>query len=203
MIRATARLAPVLLLVLLTACGEDARLPPLAPDAVILAFGDSLTRGTGAGEGEDYPAVLAGLTGRRVVNAGVPGEESGDALARLPGVLEEVQPGLVILGHGGNDLLRRRAPETISGNLREMAGLVRSQGAAVLLLGVPNPGIFLRPHPLYDALADEMGMPLEAEVLSEVLADPELKSDQIHPNGTGYRAIAEAIDGLLRRAGAL
>ena len=203
MVPATARLVLALLLALLTACGEDARLPPLAPDAVILAFGDSLTHGTGAGEGEDYPAVLAGLTGRRVVNAGVPGEESGDALARLPGVLDEVRPSLVILGHGGNDLLRRRAPESIAENLRDMAGLVRSQGAAVLLLGVPSPGIFLRSHPLYAALADEMGMPLESEVLSEVLADPERKSDQIHPNGAGYRAIAEAIDGLLRRAGAL
>jgi lysophospholipase L1-like esterase len=198
-----ARSATVLVLMLLIACGEASRLPPLAPDAVILAFGDSLTHGTGVTDGEDYPAVLSGLTGRAVVNAGVPGEETDGGLARLPAVLDEVRPSLVILTHGGNDLIRQRDPAAILSNLRGMAEAARGRGAAVVLLGVPRPAIFLRPHPLYADLAAELGVPLEADVLAETLALPALKSDQIHPNAAGYRAIAEAVDRLLREAGAL
>jgi lysophospholipase L1-like esterase len=197
------RSAAILVLMLLVACGEVSRLLPLAPDAVILAFGDSLTYGTGAADGEDYPAVLAGLTGRVVVNAGVPGEESAAGLARLPAVLDDVRPSLVILAHGGNDLIRQRDPEAIASNLRGMAEAARARGAAVVLLGVPRPAIFLHAHALYADLAAELGVPLEADVLADTLAVPELKSDPIHPNAAGYRGIAEAIDRLLRNAGAL
>ena len=88
------------LALLLSACGADPQLPSLTDDAVVLAFGDSLTRGTGAQNDKSYPAVLAAATGLRVINAGIPGEESDAGLERLPELIAEAQPNLVILGHG-------------------------------------------------------------------------------------------------------
>ena len=87
------------------ACSKTPQMTKLSPDATILAFGDSLTFGTGAGESESYPAVLNRLTGKKVVNAGVPGEVSSTGILRLPELLDRDHPALVILCHGGNDLL--------------------------------------------------------------------------------------------------
>jgi lysophospholipase L1-like esterase len=200
----THRLLTLLLaVVLIVGCSRAPELPSLPSDGVILAFGDSLTRGTGAGSGEGFAEVLAVSSGREVVNAGVPGEESDAGLARLPGVLDTVQPDLVILGHGGNDMLRRRDLEQTKSNLRQMVLLARDRGASVVLLGIPKPGLFLGTHPLYRELADELALPLEDEVLADVLADRELKADQIHPNAAGYRQVSESMHRLLTDAGAL
>jgi acyl-CoA thioesterase I len=189
--------------ILLVGCNRTPELPRLPSDAVILAFGDSLTRGTGSGSGEGFAEVLAVLSGREVVNAGVPGEESDAGLARLPRTLDAVQPDLVILGHGGNDMLRRRDLEQTEENLRQMIVLARDRGASVVVLGIPKPGLFLGTHPLYRELADTLEVPLEDKVLADVLADRELKADQIHPNAAGYRQVAEAVHRLLTDAGAL
>jgi acyl-CoA thioesterase-1 len=131
---------------LLADCGKEVALPSLPPDAVILAFGDSLTEGTGAGSEENYPAVLEALTGRRVVNAGKRGEESDAGLARLPGVMARVKPDLVILEHGGNDILRGRDLKRTEENLKQMVLLVQGEGASVVLLGIPSRGYFLGTH---------------------------------------------------------
>ncbi len=184
-------------------CGQETRLQPLPKEAVILAFGDSLTRGTGAARGEGYPEVLATLSRHRVVNAGVAGEETDAGLGRLPRVLEEVQPALVIIGHGGNDMLRRRDLVNTEENLRRMVALAHAKGAQVVLLGIPKPGIFLGTHPMYGRLADSLTLPLEADALAEILADPGLKSDAIHPNADGYNRLAEALYRLLLDGGAL
>jgi lysophospholipase L1-like esterase len=187
----------------LVACGDQPALNPLPPDGVILAFGDSLTEGVGAGEAQSYPALLADLSGRRVINAGLSGEESDAGLARLPELLATWQPDLVILGHGGNDFLRQRDTAKTKANLAEMIAMARAQGSAVVLLGVPRPGLFLRPHPLYDELADSLAVPVQADAIARILADKTLKSDQIHPNAAGYRQLADAIHRLLRDSGAL
>ncbi len=180
------------LLPLLQACKEN-RLQPLGANAVVLAFGDSLTWGTGAKRGEDYPAVLESLLNRQVVNAGRPGETSAEGLERLPRILEEHRPGLVILTHGGNDFLRRLDPSGTRENIAAMVHLVRETGSEVLLVGVPRPGLFLKADPLYEEIASRFDAPCEEDLLGEILSDRSLKSDAIHPNAEGYARMARQI----------
>ncbi len=187
---------------LLVSCGEAPQLRPLVAGDVILSFGDSLTHGTGAAPSESYPSVLAELTGLRVVNAGVPGEQTARGLARLPGLLEAHAPRLVVLCHGGNDFLRRSQSRTRE-NLRAMIELIRAAEADVVMLGVPRPGIFLSSADLYGELAAELSVPIDTEVLPELEARREYKSDQVHLNAAGYRQLAIAVHALLRGVGAL
>jgi acyl-CoA thioesterase I len=193
----------VVLLAFAAACGEQPKLEPLPADAVVLAFGDSLTYGSGAGETESYPAQLERLIGRRVVGAGVPGEVTAQALARLPAMLDEHSPKLVLLCIGGNDFLRRLGNRQAEDNVRAMVKLARGRGIAVLLIGAPEPGFSVTPPAFYAAIAEEFRLPYEADVIGEVLRDASLKADPIHPNARGYRIIAERIAGTLKDSGAL
>jgi len=205
-LRALARLALAALLVAGTVAGCGPKVPrvaPLAPGDVIVAFGDSLTYGTGAAENESYPAVLAQMIGRMVVRAGVPGEVTAAGLARLPAVIEEHRPALIIVCLGGNDMLRRVDEASIKANLREIIGTIRGGGISVVLVGVPRPALFTGTAEFYAEIAGESGIPFEGSVVSDVLHQRELKSDAIHPNARGYRKMAEAIAELLRKAGAI
>jgi lysophospholipase L1-like esterase len=190
-------------LLLLCSCRKAVKLPPLASDAVILAFGDSLTYGTGADRSESYPAFLATLTGRQVINAGMPGEVTEEGRARLAAVLDATQPALLILCHGGNDFLRRHDRGLVKENLRAMVQSARERGIAVVLIAVPTLGFGLQVPPLYAEVASEAGIPLEGDVLAKILADSSSKSDPIHPNATGYQELAIALERLLRRSEAL
>jgi len=207
---ATARAAlaaagALLFLSLLTACSpKPESLSPLPADAIILAFGDSLTAGTGANEGGSYPAQLAALSGRQVINAGVPGEVSSHGLARLPGLLDEHQPHLLILTHGGNDLLRRMDVEQTRDNLAAMIQLARDRGTEVLLVAVPAPTLLrLRSDAVYAEVGAAFGIPVENGALARILSSDAMKSDPIHPNAEGYRHLAEHIHRLLIETGAL
>jgi acyl-CoA thioesterase I len=195
----------LLLLCLLPAgCGDPVpQLPELTQDAVILAFGDSITAGTGAGREHAYPAQLERLTGRTVINAGVPGELSSAGLQRLPALLDRHQPQLLILCHAGNDILRNRDRGQAAGNLRTMVDHARQRGIAVLLLGVPEPGLRLRAAAFYREVAQASGVPLLNDVLTEILANNRYKSDPVHPNAAGYELMAQRIHAELQRAGAL
>ncbi|HXF67390.1 MAG TPA: arylesterase [Burkholderiales bacterium] len=196
----------VLLLALAAAagCGERVpRLAPLGPNDVVVAFGDSLTYGTGANEDESYPAVLERLIGRKVVRSGVPGEVTAGGLARLPAVIEQHRPALMIVCLGGNDMLRKTEEATIRSNLREIIRTIRSHGIGVVLVGVPRPGLITSAAEFYEELAREFGIPYEGRIVTSVLYRPDEKSDPIHPNAKGYRRIAEAIAALLKKAGAI
>jgi len=193
----------ILIAVLLSSCSSQPELPRLSPDATILAFGDSLTYGSGAKREESYPAVLSRLAGLEVINAGIPGEVTSAGLARLPDLLDEFQPQLMILCHGGNDMLRKQDLAVTADNLRSMIRVARQQGVSVILIAVPRPGLFLSPPEFYQQVAEEMGVPIEIDVLSELLSDRSLKSDTIHPNSEGYQMIAEALFQLMKDAGAV
>ncbi|WP_420426427.1 arylesterase [Algiphilus sp.] len=203
-------LAPAFLLVLLSACGgardsyDGPPLSRLAPDAVVLAFGDSLTYGTGAAREASYPARLADRIDRRVVNAGVPGETSGEGRQRLPQWLQRSQPDLVLLCLGGNDMLRRQSTEATRDNLAAMIAMIRNHGAEVVLIAVPKLQAWsLEPHPIYASLGETLQVPVLEAALAEILSEGKLKSDAIHPNARGYTQLATALHDLLTSAGAL
>ena len=198
----------LLLIVMMTAwvagCGN--KVPPVAKLAstdVVLAFGDSLTYGTGAKAEDSYPVVLGQLIGRTVVSSGVPGEVTARGLERLPEVLDEHKPRLVIVCLGGNDMLRRGTPADIEANLRKILMEIKSRGLDVMLIGVPTPTLIANPPEFYSKLAKEFAIPYQGEIITSVLYKSDLKSDPIHPNAAGYRKVAEAVAELMRDAGAL
>jgi lysophospholipase L1-like esterase len=201
---ASAIAALVLVACTLAACGGSTpKLSKLPADAVVLAFGDSLTFGTGAQAEASYPAVLEKLIGRKVGSADVPGQISAAGLERLPSALDDYQPKLLILCHGGNDLLRRMDEGQTAENLRGMIRLAKQRGMDVVLIGVPKPGLFPSPPDFYAGIAKEFGLPYEDAALKAILRDNDLKSDLAHPNARGYAKLAEAVAALLKKSGAL
>jgi acyl-CoA thioesterase I len=198
------KILSVIIIVLLSACGDaPQQLSKLSSDAVVLAFGDSLTYGNGAKENESYPAVLQALSGLKVINAGISGEESEPGLKRLPGVLEEYQPKLLILCHGGNDLLRKKSVNEMESNIRQMIQLAKDKNIPVVLLGVPKPGLFLSSFEVYKKIADSTDVIFIEDLIPGILGDKSLKSDTVHPNKDGYRVMAETIYSVLQESGAL
>jgi lysophospholipase L1-like esterase len=194
----------LLLLLLLTACGaSQQQLTRLPDDAVILAFGDSITYGTGAKKGESYPAVLEISVNRKVINAGVPGELSVQGLKRLPKFLDKYQPALLILCHGGNDILQKFDLAKAESNIRQMIVLAENRNIPVILLGVPNPGLFLSDADLYNNIADNTEVTFIPNLIAKILSDKSMKSDPVHPNNIGYTKMASKLAITLRNSGAL
>jgi len=189
----------------ITSCTDNqVKLTPLSSDAVILSFGDSLTFGTGVNsKTQSYPAILSELTGLKVINKGIPGEVSQLGVERLADVLQETSPDLVILCHGGNDLIRKLGEEQLRHNLDKMITMIQNTGAEAVLIAVPNFSIMLNIPKLYPELATSYNIPIELNILPKVERNPKLKSDQIHPNIQGYKLMAESIQTLLQESGAI
>ena len=202
-------LLALLLALWLAACAKAPALAPLPPGAVVLAFGDSVTFGTGAAPGADYPTQLGALTGWDVRNHGVPGDTAQAARARIEAAIEETRPALVIVEIGGNDFLKKRPEAAVRDDIRAILDVARARKIPAVLVAVPKFSLFgtvagrLEDSPIYAALADEARLPLVANVFAEVLSDPSLKADPIHPNAPGYRRLAEGIAEQLRHSGLL
>ena len=147
--------------------------------------------------------MLSPLPVRSVINAGLPGDTTATGLARLPEVLAEHRPRLVLLCLGGNDMLRKQSESATENNLRLLVQTIRASGAEVVLIGVPAPKLFGGAPGFYARVAEDMGLPLEQDIFSDVLKDNRLKSDPIHANAAGYRIVAERLAEFLREAGAL
>lgn len=191
----------------LAACGKKAPKHSALPrGSAVLALGDSLTYGYGANPTESYPARLAELTGWTVTNGGVSGDTSAQALARLPELLREHTPRLVIISIGGNDFLRRQPENETRTNIRAIIQACKAAGAETLLVGVPGVGVgaalgYPGDHPLYADLAKAENVPYYANGWSQILGKDALKSDQIHPNAAGYDTFARGLAAYLKENG--
>ena len=198
-----------LLLVTLAGCGRDKKTAqPVPPGSTVLALGDSLTFGTGASAETSYPTVLAGLTGWNVVNAGVSGDTSAQALARLPALLAEHQPKLVIVSIGGNDFLRKLAESDTRAHVHAICKQSLDAGAQVLLVAVPRATVAaalgqMTDHALYAEVAKDLKIPLQREAWGEVLAQPDLRADAVHANARGYAQFARSVQGTAAAVGLL
>jgi len=175
----------------------------LPKEATLLCLGDSLTFGYGAAAGAGYPQQLEQLTGYVTQNAGVNGDTAEGALARLPALLQQNTPGLVLVSIGGNDFLRNMPLERTRAALKS---LVQTAAAStqVVLVAQPKPVLLaaatgsLNDHEVYAEVAKETGTPLFEGGWSYVLSRSELRSDQIHANAQGYKVFAERLAAWLR-----
>lgn len=201
----------LILITLLTACSKSEKVfDKLPADAVVLAFGDSLTYGTNVEEEQSYPSILAQRCSLPVINSGVVGEISADGLKRLPTVLDKEKPQLLILIHGGNDILRKMPYEQTAANLTAMIAEAKKRHIKVVMLGVPSFQLLsavglssLESASIYQQVAESENVPIDLNVLPEIIASRELKSDEVHPNAQGYQRLADAIFNLLKKTGAL
>lgn len=188
-----------LITTILIACGSSEKLPAILTGATVLILGDSLSYGTGASEGQDYPALLAQSTGWNIINAGIPGDTSAQGLARLPELLEEHQPKLLMIVLGGNDFLQKQPIAQTEANLRAIVQSAKSQNIPSLLIAIPDYQPIkaalgsLSDHALYAALAEDVQTPLVEDIFSPVLSKNSLKADYVHPNAQGYQAVEVAL----------
>lgn len=197
------RIAALILIGLLQGCADSPSLDYVPEDGIIVAFGDSLTVGVGAPKNDSYPSELARLSQRRVVNAGVSGEVTKQGLSRLPAILDEYQPRLVILLEGGNDILKGKDLALTKANLSAMINMIKNHKADVVLIGVPEKKLFSDVAPIYEELAEEYGIILLDDTLSGLLKNNKYKSDPIHLNAQGYKKLAGVIHENLVQGGAL
>jgi acyl-CoA thioesterase-1 len=164
-----------------------------SPGSSIISFGDSLTAGYGAGAGEDYPTALSRRLRLPIINAGVSGDTTQSALARIDIAVLATRPRVVIVGLGGNDYLGGVAIATTESNLRAIIRKIQGSGAMVVLLGFSFPSLTADYASMYERVADDEGCLLVDGVLKGILTDRSLKSDEIHPNARGYALMAERI----------
>ena len=197
----------ILVATLMTGCDKDEKFAPVSRGATVLILGDSLSYGTGAKEGEDYPTLLAVTTGWEISNKGIPGDTSERGLERLPDLLTEHQPQLLIVELGGNDFLHQVPPDQTEANLKAIVSLAKAQNIQTILVAIPEFNALraavgnLTDHPMYERIAKETATPVIADVFSEVLSDRTLKADQIHPNAAGYLRVSDKMHENLKKLG--
>ncbi len=184
---------------LLSACTSNTREAALPAGSQVLALGDSLTAGAGVTAEQAWPALLEQKTGWVVVNGGVNGNTSADALKRLPHLLEQYDPKLVLVALGGNDMLRRIPQQQTISNLDQILNLIKAHGAKAVLLATPEPNVMgavfqnLSAPDFYQQIAEQQQVPLIEDAIADVLSEPQLKGDQVHPNAEGHALLSEKI----------
>ncbi len=156
----------------------------------IVCFGDSLTYGTGAAKGMDYPSQLSRLIGMDVINAGVPGNTTADALNRIQKIIK-MNPRIVLITLGGNDLKNGVNKEIAFKNLEQLIHIIQDTGALVIIGGIDVPFRGRGFAKAYKDVSKKTGSVLIQNIFKDIMRKPELMSDSIHPNSLGYAIMAQ------------
>jgi len=156
----------------------------------IICFGDSLTYGTGATKGMDYPSQLSKMISRPVLNKGVPGDTTTSALARLEQDVLSQSPRIVLITLGGNDL-KNSVPKGIAfQNLKRIIESIQARRALVVIGGIDLPVWGRGFGEGYEQLCKETGAILVSNIFDGIMGNTQLMSDSIHPNDAGYAKVA-------------
>lgn len=182
-------LVTFLLVFLISACSSNE--PVVLSGDNIICFGDSLTYGTGAPRNKSYPARLAQMIGQPVINAGIPGNTTADALKRLEADVLSRSPRIVLITLGGNDMKNGVDKKTAFNNLRRIVEAIQAKGALVVVGGVKLLFWDRGYDAEYEKLAEETGALLIPNVLKGLAGRHDLMSDAIHPNAAGYEIMAK------------
>jgi len=163
----------------------------------IVAFGDSLVEGVGSSAGNDFVSVLERELGEPIVNLGVRGDTTTDALLRLDQVLSE-DPKIVMVLLGGNDYLQQIPKAETFANLNQIVTTIHDSGAVVILLGVRGGLLRDEYQGDYQDLAQSLDTAYVPNVLDGLFGNSSLMSDAVHPNDAGYQIIADKVEPVLR-----
>ena len=195
----------LLLLIGLSACSKPETALPA--NSTVLILGDSLTQGVGASSAQtNYPALLKQQSQWNIINGGVSGNTSAQALTRLPELLQQHQPKLVIISIGGNDFLQRLSNSDTQANIAQSIALSQQSGAQVLLVAVPELTLAAavghpNDHAMYAQLAQSHQVYLLEDAWSDVLADDSLRADPVHANDAGYQVFSKLLIKRLQQIG--
>ena len=158
----------------------------------VVAFGDSLTAGYGAGKDKAYPAVLGRMINRPVVNLGLSGDTAANAPARLPQVLQ-ANPYMVLIEFGGNDFMRSVPFDQTEQAMRQIVDEVQSAGAVAVLVDTGGYPGMSRYTKLYKQIAKEKQALFVPGILDGIFGKSKYKADPIHPNAAGYEIVAKKV----------
>lgn len=159
----------------------------------IICFGDSITFGYGVNPGEDYPSALAKITALPVINTGIDGDTTTEALKRMDADVLRREPLLVIIEFGGNDFLRKVPKEITVNNIKEMLDRIQAGGAMAAIVDISAGMLLEQYRPAFYNIAREKGAIFIPGILSGIITNPHLKSDYLHPNSAGYKVIAQRV----------
>lgn len=158
----------------------------------VVAFGDSLSAGYGAGKDNSYPAVLGRMINRPVVNLGLSGDTAANAPARLPQVLQ-ANPYMVLIEFGGNDYMRSVPFEETERAIRQIVDEVQAAGAIAVLVDTGGYPGMSRYTKLYKQIAKEKQALFVPGILDGIFGKSKYKADPIHPNAAGYEIVAQKV----------
>ncbi|OHA92023.1 MAG: hypothetical protein A3J09_00805 [Candidatus Zambryskibacteria bacterium RIFCSPLOWO2_02_FULL_51_21] len=154
----------------------------------IVAFGDSLVEGVGSAQAGGFVRMLSEDLNIPIINLGVSGNTTADALKRIK-ELDRYKPKVVMILLGGNDYLQKVPKEETLANMNKIIDEAQKRGAVVLFLGLDKS---------YGSLAKETGAAYIPDILGGILGNKNLMSDSLHPNDLGYRLMADRVKPVLK-----
>ena len=197
-----------ILSLILAGCGAPPDIGNNNPN-VVVALGDSITAGT-TGDGTPYPAQLAWLSGKTVINAGIGGERAADGLSRIGGVLATNKPGFILILYGAGDAIKRTDSEAAVASVRDMVRQAKANKTVPIIATLPP---MIGSHAGWEPRAERISAGIRDIArqervplvdMKEEFPDPrqQLMPDGLHPNSLGNRSIARAFNAALASAGA-